>query len=340
MRAYTGDDRSWPKHRAHKPLPGLDGSFVTLDPLLLQSTGVEPLHGLAERFVGGGYYDFFRVAIEMLLIGTVVYASLRFLQGTRGARLMRAIGMIVVVSFLIVRLIAVKLELDRINYLYPYFLGAVFLITLIVFQTELRRGLLLIGADWWSRARAREAERTIEPIVAAAAGLSKKKIGALIAIERSAGLGGVVETGVSLDAEVSSELLETIFWPGSALHDMGVIIRQSRILAAGCQFPLADSDDVDRSLGSRHRAAVGMSHESDALVLVVSEETGTISVAEHGRLRRSLTPDSLRQVLLAALAPTPGSDPRTPRHGASAPGGPDGSEDPMEVNLTDVSTEV
>jgi diadenylate cyclase len=312
---------------------------LTPELLLLQSAATESLHSLADRFVGGGYYDFFRVAIEMLLIGTVVYATLRFLQGTRGARLMRAIGMIVVVSFLIVRLIAVKLELDRINYLYPYFLGAVFLIALIVFQTELRRGLLLIGADWWSQARARETERIIEPVVAAAAGLSKKKIGALIAIERGAGLGGVVETGVTLDAEISSELLETIFWPGSALHDMGVIIRQDRILAAGCQFPLADSDDVDRSLGSRHRAAVGMSHESDALVLVVSEETGTISVAEHGRLRRSLTPESLRQILLAALAPTPRSGRQTSRHPTTPAGGSDRAKGSIAPDLTDANME-
>ncbi len=258
---------------------------------------------LSLRFSGVTGFDLFRIALEMLLIGTVVYFSLRFLQGTRGARLMRSIGLIVVVSFLVVRLAAAKLELDRINYVYPYFLWAVFLITLVVFQTELRRGLLLLGADWWSRAWAEEAERVVEPIVQACASLSKKKVGALIALERGVGVAGVAETGVELDAKVSAELLGSLFWPGSVLHDMGVIIREGRIVAAGCQFPLADSDDVDRSLGSRHRAAVGMSHESDALVIVVSEETGTISVAERGRLRRSLTPETLRHILLSGLAP-------------------------------------
>ena len=254
----------------------------------------------------------------MLLIAVVVYTTLRFLQGTRGARLMRAIGLIVVVSFLVVRLIAVKLELDRINYLYPYFLGAVFLITLIVFQTELRRGLLILGANWWSRAWAEDAGLVVEPVAEAVASLSKKKIGALIAIERGVGMGGLAETGVQLDAKVSADLLSAIYWPGSALHDMGVIIRKGRIVAASCQFPLADSGDVDRSLGSRHRAAIGMSHESDALVIVVSEETGTISVAEHGRLRRSLTADALRQILRAGLAPASGGLTRRLRKGAPA----------------------
>lgn len=276
------------------------------DWLIAQSTIADRVGRLGARLSDIELYDLFRVALEMFLIGIVVYFTLRFLQGTRGARLLRAIGLIVVVSFLVVRLVAAKLELDRISYLYPYFLGAVFLITLIVFQTELRRGLLLIGANWWSRSWAEEAARVIEPIVQAAASLSKKKVGALIAVERSVGMAALAETGVALDAVVSAELLGSVFWPGSVLHDMGVIIRGNRIVAAGCQFPLADSDDVDRSLGSRHRAAVGISHESDALVVVVSEETGTISVAEHGRLRRSLTPDTLRQILTEGLVGGPG----------------------------------
>ncbi|UCG17156.1 MAG: diadenylate cyclase CdaA [Phycisphaerales bacterium] len=279
---------------------------------------VEPSDWVGRWSAGVGAYDLFKVGLEMLLIAVVVYTTLRFLQGTRGARLMRAIGLIVVVSFLVVRLIAVKLELDRINYVYPYFLGAVFLITLIVFQTELRRGLLILGADWWSRAWAEDASRIVEPVVEAVASLSKKKVGALIAIERGVGMAGLAETGVQLDATVSADLLSAIYWPGSVLHDMGVIIRKGRIVAASCQFPLADSGDVDRSLGSRHRAAIGMSHESDALVIVVSEETGTISVAEHGRLRRSLTVDALRQILRTGLAPASGGLKRRLRKRAPA----------------------
>jgi len=133
------------------------------DWLIAQSTLADRVGRLGTRLSDIQLYDLFRFTLEMFLIGIVVYFTLRFLQGTRGARLLRAIGLIVVVSFLVVRLVAAKLELDRINYLYPYFLGAVFLITLIVFQTELRRGLLLIGAAWWSRSWAEEAAQVVEP---------------------------------------------------------------------------------------------------------------------------------------------------------------------------------
>ena len=131
------------------------------------------------------------------------------------------------------------------------------------------------------------------------------KIGALIAIERSTKMGALSETGVSLDAVVSRELLETIFWPGTALHDLGVIVNQGRIVAAGCQFPLAESGDVDQSLGSRHRAALGVSQETDAVVVIVSEESGVISVAIHGQLQRPLTRETLREILVKELTVAP-----------------------------------
>lgn len=249
--------------------------------------------------------------IELLLIGTVVYLVLRFFQGTRGARLMRAVFTILAVSFAIVWLIAERFEFERINVLYPYFVFGVFLVSLVAFQAELRRMLVRLGQGGWLQRWLKTSDEAIEPIVAAAERLSRKKIGALIAIERSTELGAITETGVQIDAVVSAELLETIFWPGTALHDLGVIIRQGRIVAAGCQFPLAESGDVDRSLGSRHRAAIGMSQEVDAVVVIVSEETGTISTAIHGRLRRALAIDALRESLqkeLSAPASTVDSD--------------------------------
>jgi diadenylate cyclase len=257
------------------------------------------------RPLTSGSYSFWVVLIEFILIGVPVYLTLRFLRGTRGARLVRAVGLILVVGFLLMRLVAEELNLDRISYLYPYFVLTVSLIALVVFQPELRRGLMRIGERGWFRSWGSGAREVIEAVVIAAGKLSKKKIGALIALERTTSLGGVADTGVRLNATVSAELLETIFWPGTALHDMGVIIQEDQIIAAGCQFPLSDSEDVDRSLGSRHRAAVGMSHECDAVVIVISEETGTISVAERGRLRRSLTPDSLRDLLLEAFSGIP-----------------------------------
>ncbi len=243
--------------------------------------------------------------IELLLIGSVVYATLRFLQGTRGARLVRAVFIILAVSFAVVWLIAEQFEFERINILYPYFILGVFLVSLVAFQTELRRMLLRLGQGGWLQRWFKSSPEAVDPIATAVERLSKKKIGALIAIERGTEMGAVSETGVPLDAVVTAELLETIFWPGTALHDLGMIVRQGRIVAAGCQFPLDESADADRSLGSRHRAALGMSHEADAVVIVVSEETGTVSVAINGRLRRSLTPEALRATLVKELTTKP-----------------------------------
>lgn len=237
------------------------------------------------------------VLVELLLIGGVVYTVLRFFQGTRGARLVRAVLLILVASFAAVWLLAEKLESERIKVLYPYFILGVFLVSLVAFQTELRRFLLRLGTGGWMLRWMKDSNVIIDPIVVAVERLSKKKIGALIAVEGAGEAAAITESGIRLDAVVSSELLETIFWPGSALHDLGVIIHQGRVVAAGCQFPLAESGELDRSLGSRHRAALGMSQEVEAIVIVVSEETGTVSLANRGRLQRALTMDTLRKTL-------------------------------------------
>jgi len=226
---------------------------------------------------------------------------LRFLQGTRGARLVRGVALILLTAFVVVRLVAQQFELQRITFLYPYFVSAVFLVTLVVFQTELRRGLIRLGEGQLFQSRRRYAEKTVEPIVEAASKMSRSRTGALVAIERVTETGAVTETGVPVDAELSEELLETIFWPGSPLHDMGVVVRGGRLVAASCQFPLADYDEVDRNLGSRHRAALGLSQECDAVVVVVSEETGLISVAVKGQLIRRLSPQDLRAKLYREL---------------------------------------
>ena len=272
--------------------------------MLLESDLYQALAGYWQRLTGG-HYPWWVVLAEALLIGGAIYGVLRSLQGTRGARLARAAGMILVISFLIVRVVAQKFGFARIIFIYPYFLGAAFLTTLVAFQPELRRGLIRLGEIWGLRTWSKESEQVIEPITKAVARFSKNKIGALIALEGRVPIGGLVESGVRLDACLTEELLESIFWPGAALHDMGVIIRQDTVAAAGCQFPLADSDDVDRALGSRHRAALGLSQESDALVIVVSEETGTISVAHRGRFRRGLTVETLRKQMRETLGIKP-----------------------------------
>jgi len=237
------------------------------------------------------------VALELLLIGLVIYAVLRFLQSGRGLRLMRGLVVILVTVFLILKVFAERLHLDRISVLAEPLLYVIFLGSLIVFQPELRRALIQVGEASWLRRFIRESKQTISPIVSAVRYFSTNKIGAIIALERQVGLDPIAESGVKLNAALSSELLRTIFWPGSALHDLGVIIREERIAAAACQFPLTDSEQVDPSLGSRHRAAVGLSEETDAVVVAVSEETGIISLAVDGRLHRGLTPEDLERKL-------------------------------------------
>ncbi len=253
------------------------------------------------RQLGSEAYNPWVMLVEFLLIGVIVYGTLRFLHGTRGARLMRGIGVVVVASFVVVRILAERFGWERIEFLYQYFVLAVFLITLVVFQPELRRGLMRIGERLWFTSMYRVPNKVIEPLVLSVSALSKKHIGAIIAIERVSGLGAIVETGVRLDARLSADLLNTIFWPGSALHDMGVMIRQDRIVAAGCQFPLAEAVDLERGLGSRHRAALGLSEESDAIVVVVSEETGSISLASDGELHRALSVEVLQTMLYELL---------------------------------------
>lgn len=265
--------------------------------MMFGQTGSAGLRSLIERVADNPW----AALIELLLIGAVVYTVLRFLHGTRGARLVRAILIILAVGFAVVRLVADSFELERIRVLYPYFILGVFLVSLVAFQTELRRLLLRLGEGGLFQRWFKGHARAIEPIVVAVERLSKRKIGALLAIERRTEIGAVMETGVQIDAKVSAEILETIFWPGTPLHDLGVIIRQGRVLAAGCQFPLAESGELDRTLGSRHRAALGMSYEADAIVIIVSEETGAISVAVRGKLQRAISVETLRRMLTAEL---------------------------------------
>ncbi|MEE8170720.1 MAG: diadenylate cyclase, partial [Phycisphaerae bacterium] len=180
-----------------------------------------------------------------------------------------------------------------------------FVIAVIVFQPELRRALIRLGAAGWLPGLGRDVSAMLDEVMQSVAYLSRNKVGALIAIERNTELGGLIERGRKLDAEVSTPLLNTIFWPGSALHDMGVIISQDRIAAASVLFPLTDNEALEAELGSRHRAAVGLSEESDALVIIVSEETGAVSLAEHGILHRKLAPEALRKMLESRLARRP-----------------------------------
>ncbi|HUS91507.1 MAG TPA: diadenylate cyclase [Phycisphaerae bacterium] len=243
------------------------------------------------------------VAVQLLLIGGVVWMAKRFLRGTRGARLLKGAALLLGTVYIGIRLLPKNEDWKRIEFLYGHFLVFVFVAVVVAFQPELRRALIQIGQARLFHGGLGEAEQLIDALCESATYLSRNKIGAVLAVERSVGLGAIIESGTPIQGVLSPALLNTIFYPGSALHDMGVVVREGRIAAAGCQFPLAESDEVDPSLGSRHRAALGLAQDSDALVLVVSEETGRVSLACEGQLYLGLPPDSLREMLLGLLAP-------------------------------------
>jgi diadenylate cyclase len=258
----------------------------------------ELLLNLSNFFAQLKGFGFFPVAAELLIIGSVVYWVIRSLRGTRGARLLKGISFVLISLFIIIRLVANVLGLGRIDFLYSQFLSFASLAVVVVFQPELRRTLMRLGETRLFRGLNSQVSDDIEEIVKTTLFCSRNKIGAVMAIERDTGLGGIAESGTRINADLSAELLETIFFPNTALHDLGVIISQGRIMWAGVQFPMAESGDLaEKELGARHRAAVGMSQETDAVVVVVSEETGDISIAERGRLIRKLTTDALRDLL-------------------------------------------
>lgn len=249
-----------------------------------------------------GSYPWWETAIELGIIFAVVYAVFRFVRGTRAAGALKGTLVLLVLATLCVRLLGSTVSFGRLNFLYENFLTFLAVTLIVVFQPELRRGLIRLGEAPILRRAGVGAGVIADALVDACAYLSRAKFGGLIVVEREVKLRGLVEGGTELHARVSSRLLKTIFFPGSALHDLAVVIGDGEIRAAGVQLPLADPEDMpDPSLGSRHRAAVGLSKECDAVIVVVSEETGAISIAQHGKLRQGLSPDSLRVELRRLL---------------------------------------
>jgi diadenylate cyclase len=243
------------------------------------------------------------VLVQLILIGIVVWWVMKFLRGTRGAGLVKGAAVLVAIFYLGIRLLPKNDEWKRLEFLFGRFLLFALVALAIAFQPELRRALIQIGQARIFRGARGQVQAAVDALVESAAYLSRNKIGALIAVERSVGLAALIQTGTVLEARLHPALLNSIFYPGTALHDMGVVVRGDRVIAAGCQFPLAESEDVDRSLGSRHRAALGLAKDSDAVVMVVSEESGRVSLAYEGQLHIGLEPENLREMLLGLLTP-------------------------------------
>jgi len=233
--------------------------------------------------------------VEVLILFLLIFGLLSFLRGTRGEGILKGLGAFLVFSFVGLLGIARVFNFERLEFLLDSIFKTSVIALVIIFQPELRRGLVKIVQIPF--AEAMPESRVLEEITNAAQRLAKLKVGALIALERQTGLKVFTENAVRLDAEVKAELLYIIFFPGSPLHDGAVVIQNGRVAAAGCLFPLTDNPEVSKSLGTRHRAGIGLSEETDALVVICSEETGTISLAEGGRLHRDLDKEQLYELL-------------------------------------------
>lgn len=237
--------------------------------------------------------------LQILLLTTGVYYIFRFLRGTRAAQMLVGVGTLFILIFFVTSF----LELDVVNTVLRWVSLFLLLALLVVFHPELRRALSMLGRNAYIQLlQGRLPETPAERVVRAARSLANRKLGALIAIERGVSLDRWCETGTALDALLSEELLISIFTPPLPLHDGGVILRNNRIRAAQCIFPIDNELRMER-VGTRHRAAVTLSTECDGIVLVVSEERGQISVAREGQLLRNLSDRQLERILRAAFVP-------------------------------------
>jgi len=227
--------------------------------------------------------------VEIAILATVLYYIYSYLKGTHGARILIGLALF----FLTLTFVSQLLNLEVISWLLRSISVFLAIALVVIFQPELRRALTELGSHRFFTTASQERE-TVEDITDTVFELSSKGFGALIAIERDINLKGFVETGVPIDAKFTKELVLTIFHPKTVLHDGGMILSGERIVAAACIFPLTQREDLDRNLGLRHRAGLGLGEESDAITLVVSEETGQVSICHAGRIERNLGVEKFR----------------------------------------------
>lgn len=236
------------------------------------------------------------ITIDILLVWYVIYKLIMVVKGTKAVQLLKGIFVI-----LIVTLASDKFHLKTLNWMMEQVLLWGFLAIIIIFQPELRRALEQLGrGKFFSRTGVQEdeqQEKMVEAIVKATDYMAKRRIGALISIERETGMGDYIETGIPLDAQVSSELLINIFIPNTPLHDGAVVLQKNCVAAAACYLPLSESPFISKELGTRHRAALGISEVTDSITVVVSEETGSISLTKNGELHRDLKLEVFKEIL-------------------------------------------
>lgn len=244
--------------------------------------------------------DYLANIIDIFLVWFVIYKLINVIRGTKAVQLLKGIFVIV-----IVRILGGFLGFSTLSWMMEQALTWGFLAIIIIFQPELRRALEQLGrGKFFSRSGAQEeveSEKMVEAIVKATNYMAKRRIGALISVEKETGMSDYIETGIGLNSEISSELLINIFIPNTPLHDGAVIIQRNNIAAAACYLPLSESPFISKELGTRHRAALGISEVTDSLTIVVSEETGAVSLTKNGELHRDLTPEQFKEMLGAEL---------------------------------------
>jgi len=234
----------------------------------------------------------FRDAIDVAIIAFVIYQIINLIRGTRAVQML--IGLVV---FFLAFLSSRYFDLYALNWILDNFLGSILLVIVIIFQDDIRRALTQVGTRPFFGVESGLHGQDLEEIIRAAVSLASKRIGALIVLQRDVGLNDFIEVGTRLDARVSKELITSIFQPLSPIHDGALIIHKGRIIAAGCFLPLTTNPHVSKTLGTRHRAAIGLTEETDAAVIVISEEEGAISMVREGRITRDLDAATLRSTL-------------------------------------------
>jgi diadenylate cyclase len=239
-----------------------------------------------------------RDVLDIALVSFLIYELLLLIRGTRAVQMALSGGFLIGLFFL-----SEWLQLETVNWLIRNLAAYVVVAIIVLFQSDIRRALAHFGRAPFFRyfERATSTDETLEELVTAATTLSARRIGAIMVVERQIGLRNYIEGGIPLDATVTYDLMATIFQPGSPLHDGATIVQGDRVAAAACFLPLSVNPRVSRELGTRHRAAIGLTEENDAVAIVVSEETGIISLAIAGDLERGLTADALRLRLRALL---------------------------------------
>ncbi len=246
------------------------------------------------------FWDYIVNLLDILLVWFLIYKIFNIIRGTKAIQLLKGIFLIVVV-----RSVSSLLGLNTLQWLTEQVMTWGVLAIIIIFQPELRRALEQLGRGKLflrnNSPEDNEQERLVEEIVKASAYMAKRRIGALISVEQETGLGDYIETGIPLEAHITSELLINIFIPNTPLHDGAVILQENRVAAAACYLPLSESPFISKELGTRHRAALGISEVTDSLTIIISEETGSISVTKSGELYRNLDQETFKEMLLNEL---------------------------------------